>query len=46
MQGFERVSSIEGALAELGTTSPWDGGEGQALEEDEFSLEDLMKEEL
>lgn len=47
MQGYERVSAVEGgALPQIVSSSPWDGREGQAIEEDEFSLEDLMNEEL
>ena len=34
------------ALPALGTTAGWDGGDGTALEEDEFDLSDLMSEEL
>ena len=45
-QGFERVSSVDGSIPELETTDPWDGGEGVEVQEEEFSLEDLMKEEL
>ena len=45
-QGFERVSSVDGSIPELETTDPWDGGEGVEVHEEEFSLEDLMKEEL
>ena len=46
MQGFERVLPISGPLADVVSTVPWDGSEGAPVEEDEFSLEDLMKEEL
>lgn len=30
---------------EIAKTEPWDGKDGQILEEDEFSLEELMGEE-
>ena len=46
VQGFERVLPISGPLADVVSTVPWDGSEGAPVEEDEFSLEDLMKEEL
>lgn len=29
-------------MPEIATVTPWDGGDGQILEEEEFSLEDLM----
>ena len=49
LQGRERVSSVLGSLPQLVDSDAWDGGEGSAPEEEEFSLEDLMaddKEEL
>ena len=49
LQGRERVSSVLGSLPQLLDSDSWDGGEGSAQEEEEFSLEDLMaddKEEL
>lgn len=33
------------ATPEIVKTEPWDGNDGQILEEDEFSLEELMVEE-
>lgn len=35
-----------GALAEAATIDAWDGKDGKLVEEDEFDLDDLMKEEL
>ena len=46
LQGYERVADVEGALAAVETRDPWDGGDGQAVEEEEFSLDDIMNEEL
>lgn len=40
------VSSIYGALAEVSTIEPWDGKEPAVQVEDEFSLDDIMNEEL
>ncbi len=50
-QGFERVSPVEGELASVEARAPWDGKDGEGIEEEEFSLDDLMgdddaKEEL
>ena len=45
LQGFESVAGISGELAKLEARAPWDGGEGQAAEADEFDLADLMGEE-
>ena len=43
---MERVSPVVGErLAEVATTDPWDGQAG-APPEEEFSLEDLDKDEL
>lgn len=39
--GRERVSDIEGTLAQIENRSPWDGSDGQEEVEEEFSLEDL-----
>ena len=36
---------MEGDIPEIIAIVPWDGGDGQALEEEEFSLNDLMSEE-
>ena len=41
-QGRERVFTIGQKLPDIASTSPWNGGDGQAVEEEEFSLEDLM----
>lgn len=30
------------ATPEIGKTEPWDGKDGEIIEEDEFSLEELM----
>jgi hypothetical protein len=46
LQGLERVEKVSGNLAELVDTEPWDGSDGEVVEEEEFSLEDIMKEEL
>lgn len=45
LQGQERVAAIGESIPEVSTTPPWDGGDGQVLEEEEFSLEDLMGDE-
>ena len=39
------MASVEESIPEVGSIAPWDGGDGQALEEEEFSLEDLMSDE-
>ncbi len=39
--GRERVVDVEGSLVQLETRSPWDGTDGEAEVEEEFSLEDL-----
>ena len=39
--GRERVADVEGSLAQLENRAPWDGSDGQVIEEEEFSLEDL-----
>lgn len=39
--GRERVAPVEGSLAQLETRAPWDGTDGEAEVEEEFSLEDL-----
>ena len=31
---------------EIGKTEPWDGKDGEIIEEDEFSLEELMGEDV
>lgn len=41
-QGVESVADVAGPLAAAEAREPWDGGEGAAAGEDEFSLEDLM----
>lgn len=45
-QGFESVADVAGVPAKVEARTPWDGGEGEAGEADEFDLADLMKEEL
>ncbi len=42
VQGYERVAEISGAVATIESRTPWDGGEGEAFIEDEFSLDDIM----
>jgi hypothetical protein len=45
--GYERVQSINGdKLGEVVTQPAWDGQDGELPEEEEFSLDDIMKEEL
>lgn len=44
-RGYERVAPLAGgagALPEAATVAPWDGLDGKAEVEDEFSLEELM----
>ncbi|KAK9826486.1 hypothetical protein WJX81_004945 [Elliptochloris bilobata] len=41
-QGFARVGLVVGELAPVAPTEPWDGRDGIAVEEDEFSLDDIM----
>ena len=41
-QGFARVGAVVGDLAVVHGTEPWDGRDGAAVEEDEFSLDDIM----
>jgi hypothetical protein len=43
-RGYEPVSPLAGgaaALPDAATAAPWDGGDGEAAAEDEFSLDDL-----
>jgi hypothetical protein len=42
MQGFERVQSMSCSIPDIVSTAAWDGEEGRIIEDDEFSLEDLM----
>jgi protein disulfide-isomerase A6 len=45
--GHERSIGISnGALGAVETTTPWDGKDAVVEEEEEFSLDDIMKEEL
>lgn len=44
-QEFARVQPLQGNLPTVVSTSPWDGGEG-VLQEEEFSLDDVMEDEL
>ena len=39
------MQSISGSIPEIASTAAWDGEEGKAVEEDEFSLDDLMSED-
>lgn len=41
-QGFARVGAVVGDLGRVQATKPWDGLDGDAVEEDEFSLDDIM----
>ena len=41
-QGFARVGAVVGELGGVQATKPWDGLDGDAVEEDEFSLDDIM----
>ena len=41
-QGFARVGAVGGELGGVQATKPWDGLDGDAVEEDEFSLDDIM----
>ncbi|KAL8140479.1 hypothetical protein V2J09_006500 [Rumex salicifolius] len=43
--GGKGILPMEGK-PEIKTTEPWDGKDGQVIEEDEFSLEDLMEEDI
>ncbi len=45
-QGFARVAPVVGELAAVQSTEAWDGRDGVAVEEDEFSLADIMADEL
>jgi hypothetical protein len=45
-QGFERVEDVRGELAAVESRSPWDGGDGEEVVEEEFDLADLMNEEV
>ena len=45
LQGFERVSDVEGKLATIESRTPWDGSDGAEVVEDEFDLADLMGDE-
>jgi len=45
LQGFARVGAVAGELAKAQTTEPWDGRDGAAAEEDEFSLDDIMSDD-
>jgi hypothetical protein len=40
------VAPVVGELAAVQPTEAWDGRDGVAVEEDEFSLEDIMADEL
>lgn len=40
-QGGKHIVPVE-TVPGIVTTQPWDGLDGQLLEEDEFSLDDLM----
>ena len=44
--GFEKVTQIDGPLADAETTIPWDGKDATEELKDEFDLEDIMNEEL
>jgi hypothetical protein len=39
-------SPIRGELAQLKSIDPWDGKEAKVVEEEEFSLKDIMGDEL
>ena len=41
-QGFARVGAVGGELGAVQATKRWDGLDGEAGEEDEFSLDDIM----
>eukprot|EP00210_Caulerpa_lentillifera_P007336 g7012.t1 len=44
--GFQKILPIEGNLSEIQNTIPWDGKDQVEQMEDEFDLDDIMKEEL
>ena len=45
-RGYERVSPLVGSLAVPETTEAWDGQDAAVEAADEFSLDDIMNEEL
>lgn len=46
MQGFEQVAPVNGDVAAVVAADPWDGSDGVVVDEEEFSLDDIMGEEL
>jgi hypothetical protein len=46
-KGLERVQTLQGGkLGAVETIQPWDGQDGKIEEAEEFSLDDIMNEEL
>ena len=46
-KGLERVQTLQGGkLGAVETIQPWDGLDGKVEEVEEFSLDDIMNEEL
>ena len=40
--GGKGAGKLRQPITELGTVQAWDGKDGQAVEEEEFSLDDIM----